>query len=63
MGKISERHKLAIRAAVHNNVASYQQEQADFIGKIKFEETAVSMDTSPTKKLNFMKNIFSKFQK
>ncbi|MBL7005158.1 MAG: hypothetical protein ISR69_14160 [Gammaproteobacteria bacterium] len=63
LGEISAEHKTAIKAAVHNNFAHYQQEQATLIGKIQFEEDSVPLDTEPQKKSNFIKNIFSKFNK
>jgi len=63
LGEISAEHKTAIKTAVHNNFASYQQEQAALLGKIKFEEDAEIQHIASEKKLNFMKNIFSKFQK
>lgn len=64
LGEISTEHKTAIKTAVHNNLASYQQEQAALLGKIKFEENNdISNPIASEKKSNFMKNIFSKFQK
>lgn len=63
MGELTDRHKSAVRAAVQNNVAGYHQEQAELLNKIKFEEQAELTIAEPAKKLNFVKNIFSKFQK
>lgn len=63
-GEISAERKMAIKTAVHNNLANYQQEQAALLGKMKFEENNDMPDrTTAEKKPNLIKNIFSKFQK
>lgn len=63
MGEISAEHKTAIKTAVHNNFTRHQQEQALLVEKIKFKEAedvpAIASETKP----NFIRNIFSKFQK
>ena len=63
MGELTERHKSAIKAAVQNQAASYQQQQAEILSKMKFEEQPELDDPRAGKKVGFMKSIFSKFQK
>lgn len=63
LGEISAEHKTAIKTAVYNNFASFQQEQAQLLETMHFEDDAKLQTTTPGKKIEFMKNIFSKFHK
>lgn len=56
---ISDSHKTAIQ----NNLASYQQEQADLLAKIRYEEDKTPMDKEPFKIANPVKAIFSKYSR
>lgn len=63
LGGISAEHKTAIKSAVHKNFYNFQQEQAQLLEKIKFEDDPKLQPTAPGKKIEFVKNLFSKFHK
>lgn len=56
---ISDAHKTIIQ----NNLASYQQEQAELLAKIKYEEDNAAPNKEPFKIANPVKAIFSKYSR
>ncbi len=56
---ISDAHKTIIQ----NNLASYQQEQAELLAKIKYEEDNAPPNKEPFKIANPVKAIFSKYSR
>lgn len=62
LGELSAEHKTAIKTAVHKNFSDFQQEQAQLLEKIKFEDEPKIQPTA-SGKIEFVKNLFSKFHK
>lgn len=56
---ISDVHK----ADIQNNLASYQQEQAELLAKIRYEEDKAPLNKDPFKIVNPVKAIFSKYSR
>ncbi|TRW90285.1 hypothetical protein [Candidatus Methylobacter oryzae] len=61
-GELSAEHKTAIKSAIHKNLYNFQQEQAQLLEKIKFEDNPKPQQVT-SGKIEFVKNLFSKFHK